>query len=181
MASTVTKPGKQLGELLQKEQEPFVLNVFLNERGYHKKITRKRRTKGIPSCSRILRAIFNKFAWNKNDESRNTKTTTTDDDDDDQSEGKFRGNEKQRGIIDEQVAEPDIFSSASGRTIYNSFSESDHSQNESPSSLDKHDHDSFEAVRLSYRTEKEVEKLITLVNFLGTLFIFLLQKSLFQF
>ncbi|POO03726.1 hypothetical protein TorRG33x02_000300 [Trema orientale] len=137
MASTITKRGKQLGELLQKEQEPFVLDVFLNERGYPKNSTRKTRTKGIPSCSRILTAIFSKFAWNKNDQSRNTKTTTT---------TTTTCSDDQRSFNGQQVAELDTFSSASSRTAYNSCSESD-CKDESPTSLDNHDHSLNEAMK----------------------------------
>jgi len=37
MAITETKPVKQLRELLQEQQEPFILNIYLLERGYSRK------------------------------------------------------------------------------------------------------------------------------------------------
>ncbi|XP_062097140.1 uncharacterized protein LOC133803184 isoform X2 [Humulus lupulus] len=161
MASSITKPGKQLGELLQKEQDPFVLDIFLNERRYVKRNasdsnkSRKRRN-AIPSCSKILRAILGKFGFNKSDQSQNTRstdTTTTTTTDDDQIQGK--SNEKMKNVIVQQVSEPDRLSSASSKTVYNSCSDSEYSQDESSTSLDQHEHDSFEATRLSYKTGKE--------------------------
>ncbi|KAM6543365.1 hypothetical protein CsatB_007812 [Cannabis sativa] len=159
MASSITKPGKQLGELLLKEQDPFVLDVFLNERSYGNRNTsdsnktRKRRN-GIPSCSRVLRAILGKFGFNKSDGSQNTTAS------DDQIQGKF--NEKlKKNLFLQNVSEPDRFSSASCRTVYNSCSDSDYSQDESSTSLDKNEHESFEATRLGYKAEKEPAQAIS--------------------
>ncbi|KAL5558701.1 hypothetical protein UlMin_034912 [Ulmus minor] len=145
MASTKTKSGKQLGELLQEQQEPFVLDVYLIEKGYlNRSLSSKtgccngnpiklssrsatsglnKSRKGFPSCSKALRAIYNKFA--RSNGSLSTKSS------DDKEEGQFSV-DIDMGNNGQEVVEIDRFSSASSTTVYNSCPESD--KDESPTS-----------------------------------------------
>ncbi|KAF5942790.1 hypothetical protein HYC85_020432 [Camellia sinensis] len=84
MASTIPKQSsaKQLGELLQEQQEPFILEIYLLEKGYMKnklnlqsgfrnsnsrflnKLTTQgsnRRRKVVPTCPKIVRAVLKKL------------------------------------------------------------------------------------------------------------------------
>ncbi|KAJ6335309.1 hypothetical protein OIU78_012025 [Salix suchowensis] len=54
MAITETKPVKQLRELLQEQQEPFILNIYLLERGY------SRKSSNSESSSRFCHVNFRK-------------------------------------------------------------------------------------------------------------------------
>lgn len=147
-SSTITKPSKQLGELLQQQQEPFVLDLYLIERRYVKKglnfnsesgfggcngNSNKFSKKGPPRCFKILRAVLNKFA--RNSDRRKTKTR----------EGKF-------SVNGQEVAKQDWFSSVSSTTLFNSFSES--VRDDSPSNSTAAE--TLEAMRLSNMTVEEV-------------------------
>ncbi|KAL7175707.1 hypothetical protein ACSBR2_029321 [Camellia fascicularis] len=84
MASTIPKQSsaKQLGELLQEQQEPFILEIYLLEKGYMKnklnlqsgfrnsnsrflnKLTTRgsnRKRKVVPTCPKIVRAALKKL------------------------------------------------------------------------------------------------------------------------
>lgn len=158
----MTKPERQqqLGELLQQQQEPFVLEIYLIERGYLRRSLSTRlkssrfgccngnsnkliSAKGIPNCSKIVRAILKKFGHSS--EARNTK-----------KEAKFSVNETQRN--DQEAAERERFSSASSTTVFNSCAESEKAV--SPSSSNKHYDsaiaDTLEGLRLSNMTDEEV-------------------------
>ncbi|PRQ27875.1 hypothetical protein RchiOBHm_Chr6g0309981 [Rosa chinensis] len=134
MASTTTKPVKQLGELLQEQQEPFVLDVYLFERGCLRKSlsssnsinsskSLKRSSscgpikskKGTPSFSKILRSVYNKLV-SKNGGSR-TKSSG-------EEEGKFDAN-TEITLPSDCLGDLDEFSSSSSRTRYESCCDSD--------------------------------------------------------
>ncbi|XP_052202440.1 uncharacterized protein LOC127808106 [Diospyros lotus] len=63
MASS-TMP-KQLAQLLQEQQDPFVLELYLLERGYVKNKTLHcyKRRKFIPNCSKIVKTLINKLSF----------------------------------------------------------------------------------------------------------------------
>ncbi|KAM7520911.1 hypothetical protein LguiB_019873 [Lonicera macranthoides] len=69
MASINQTPAKQLGEILQDQQEPFTLQLYLIERGHKdssnflNKPVSATNKKGliIPTCTKILRAVFSKL------------------------------------------------------------------------------------------------------------------------
>lgn len=113
-----TASVKQLGELLQEQQEPFTLENFLQERGYAKKSLSpnntlkrsascdlKRRRKVIPQCCKIVKAAFQKLL------SINGKLRIKN------AELRERNQE-----IDEAVG---WFSSASSTTVFNSCPETE--------------------------------------------------------
>ncbi|GMI91071.1 hypothetical protein HRI_002776400 [Hibiscus trionum] len=111
--SRASKPGRQLGELLQEQQEPFVLEVYLSERGcchgnsgkfLNKSASQNGSKKGFPQ---FIRKQFFKM-----------RTRISDDED-----GKLSVTEI--GINNGETAEADRFSSASSATMYNSCSDSD--------------------------------------------------------
>lgn len=137
IATTASKPGKQLGELLQEQQEPFVLEVYLTERGcvgkkknttsganfigFHGNLdkflnkskwgTQNKSKKGsIPHFPTVLKFACNKLLTIKGLRTKN-------------SDGK-------PGVIEmvrhnQETAEADRFSSASSTRAYNSSSDSD--------------------------------------------------------
>ncbi|KAH6796155.1 hypothetical protein C2S51_037141 [Perilla frutescens var. frutescens] len=101
---------KLLAEFLQEQQEPFVLDVYLLERGYYRHIIRpdapsrsprfsqnKRHLQAIPSCAQFVRTVFSRLLLQHN----NHKINKLD------------------------HADEDEFSSANSTTLYNSCSESD--------------------------------------------------------
>ncbi|XAR61992.1 hypothetical protein NMG60_11016561 [Bertholletia excelsa] len=76
---------KQLGELLREQQEPFVLEAYLLDRGFSRKELSSRSFSGnsksfltrsaslnlnkksvIPSCSKIVKAVLNKLGTGVN-------------------------------------------------------------------------------------------------------------------
>ncbi|KAB2627676.1 hypothetical protein D8674_032471 [Pyrus ussuriensis x Pyrus communis] len=153
MAST-PKPVK-LAELLQEQQEPFVLEVYLFERGYLRKtsstnsssrITSRTSSKkltrssswGNLSCHKVLRSVCNKLG------SRHSETTSTKGCEN--REGKPNGGAETRRSSRESGG-TDTFSSASSRTQYDSCSEGEkESKEEAPVSLrNKHDASSLAA------------------------------------
>ena len=172
MPSTMSKPGKQLGQLLQEQQEPFILETYLLERGCLKKnltseggfscchgnsskLLKRSAScdlnmsgKGIPQCSKILRAIFNKLV----SITGNPKSKLCDHDG-----GVLSFSEV--GSSSQKVAEQDSFSSASTTTVFNSCSASD-SEN-SCASLQIHDPFStattIQALKQNKPREEEVE------------------------
>ena len=131
---SMSKPGKQLGQLLQEEQEPFVLETYLLDRGCLKRSltseggfsccpgNSSKHLKGIPQCSKILRAIFNKLLSITGN-----------------PRGKFCDHDggvlsfAEVGSISKKVAEQDRFSSASSTTVFNSCSGSDTEEDSSAS------------------------------------------------
>ncbi|XP_059461205.1 uncharacterized protein LOC132190282 isoform X2 [Corylus avellana] len=147
MASTPPKPSKQLGELLQDQQDPFILEAFLSERGCPKKGSSSKGNskrflkksvscclnnsrKGFPArCTKILRAVYKKFVSIKDQDQR----------------------EKISENRNEEEEESDRFSSASSTTVFVSCSESD--KEEISTSLCK-DHP-FDALNLCDIREKE--------------------------
>ncbi|XP_027093454.1 uncharacterized protein [Coffea arabica] len=118
--------SKQLGDFLQEQQEPFILEVYLLERGYSSSsigtcLKRsvssglRRNRKFIPNCSRIVRALFSR-----------TLTVT-----EDQKVSNISGIRSEGVCVSEmdnikqEMADDDKFSSASSATMFNSCSESD--------------------------------------------------------
>ncbi|XP_021613653.1 uncharacterized protein LOC110615818 isoform X3 [Manihot esculenta] len=163
------KPVKKLGELLQEQQEPFVLKLFLVERGYLRKsfnggssfpcchgnsrkslkssfnLGLKSSKKGISHCPKILRNVYNQvMSFNQR---LRIKTSNHRDENVDDAE-----NKENRG-----GGELERFSSASSSTVFNSCSESDA---EETSTSQQKDHISFttntpESFRLCNLIENE--------------------------
>ncbi|GFY85968.1 hypothetical protein Acr_04g0007060 [Actinidia rufa] len=158
-----SKPAivKQLGEFLQEKQEPFILEIYLLERGYLKNLNPNtgfrycssnsssflkrsaslglsRRRKVIPNCSKIVKAVFNKLvSVSSNQKLKNSASG--------------KGNSS---VGDREKAESDRFSSASSTTVFHSCSESD--AEDGPNSLQK-DGDSCPASKFcNLVQEKEV-------------------------
>lgn len=134
MASIIQKPVKQLAELLQEQQEPFVLEVYLFERGYLRKSLSSNREggssfcktfnrssswglskskKGALSCSRVLRSVYNKLV------SRNSGPSNKSSEN---KEAELNADTKMRRK-NQEIVDSDRFSSASSRTQYDSCSE----------------------------------------------------------
>ncbi|XP_030455346.1 uncharacterized protein LOC115676529 isoform X2 [Syzygium oleosum] len=133
---------KQLGELLQEEQEPFVLEVYLLERWYANRRESLRRSsssgrptsrKRIVRLSKLLRTLYNKVA-SFNEKKRRVKN-------------RERGEET--GVADpstkQDAAEADRFSLSSDMTTYFSCSEND--KEEKPTSSEN-EHASFDPICL---------------------------------
>ncbi|KAF3447470.1 hypothetical protein FNV43_RR12656 [Rhamnella rubrinervis] len=151
MASTTSKPAKQLGELLQEQQEPFTLDAYLIERGYVKKNINSKTEGKFGFCnvnsskflsrstisglgksrkaSKIWRGIRKKLVFTNESKSFNKSTC-------DVKVAEFSVNEMPRNS--QEVAESDRFSSASSTTVYNSFTDSDDKDEAPPTSLHKH-------------------------------------------
>lgn len=113
MAST-SLVTKQLGDLLQEQQEPFTLEIYLIERGYSKnkfnlelytssKFLKNKKI--IPICSKAVRALFNKLGY-LNPRIKDSGT-------------------KKRKKNSQEITEDNTFSSASSKNSFNSCSESD--------------------------------------------------------
>ncbi|GKV20031.1 hypothetical protein SLEP1_g30210 [Rubroshorea leprosula] len=109
MATSTNFQPPKLGEFLQEQQEPFILEVYLSERGRVKKgmnseaNNSSNNRKKFPLFSKVLRAVYSKLlSRNKSSDDKHAKPRTT-----------------------QEVAESDRFSSTSSRTVYNSFPESD--------------------------------------------------------
>lgn len=122
---------KKLQELLQDQQEPFTLELYLLERGYPKnkldpkqsflcfspgssKLLKRSASSGIkrgknlfPICSKFLKVAFNKLA-SINLRSKSAKT-----------------NDQEIVERNQENEEDDRFSSASSTTVFDSCSESD--------------------------------------------------------
>lgn len=135
MASSMPK---QLGELLQEKQEPFILELYLFEKGYVRNnfnsetsfhccsgnpsrfLKRSaywgglsKRKKAIPSCSKIVKLPFNKIVSISNQKLRNSVS------------GERKSSVGETSRSNQQTAESDRFSSAGSTTVYNSCSEID--------------------------------------------------------
>lgn len=115
--------AKQLGELLQEQQEPFILEIYLHEKGYSKKSAswgpKNKRRKVIPSCSNVvIKTVFKKLV----ESFRNTRKAKI-------NSASGDGNHSDREIgrrIDQGTADSERFSSASGTTtLFQSCSGSD--------------------------------------------------------
>ncbi|KAK8623436.1 hypothetical protein V6N13_118321 [Hibiscus sabdariffa] len=50
--------AKQLGELLKQQQDPFVLEIYLSERGCLRKKMKKKKKKGIPNFPKLLKVVL---------------------------------------------------------------------------------------------------------------------------
>ncbi|XVE95057.1 hypothetical protein REPUB_Repub02eG0063800 [Reevesia pubescens] len=134
--TTESKPARKLGELLQEQQEPFILEVYLSERGcvkkdltsagnfigchgnsgkfFNKYGSQNKSKKGIPHFPKVLEVILcNKLFTVKGLRAKNS----------DDEDGKLGVTEMDRN--NQETAEPDRFSSASSTTVYNSCSDSD--------------------------------------------------------
>lgn len=124
MASATSKSQKKLAEFLKEQQDPFVLEVFLLERGYSNSskslersasssaLTKKRKAnKALLPFSRILISVCRKLAFHS-ETTASTTSTTSDSHDRDED-------------IVSVVVEADRFSSASSSTVFNSCSEID--------------------------------------------------------
>ncbi|CAN6539756.1 unnamed protein product [Malus baccata var. baccata] len=159
MAST-PKPVK-LADLLQEQQEPFVLEVYLSERGYlrkssstnsnsrsrnsnsGKKLTRSS-SWGNLSCPKILRCLYKKLV------SRHSETTSIKGCE--KSEGESNAGTNTRRSSRES-GESDRFSSASSKTQYDLCTECEkESTDEAPVSL-RNDHDASVAADASQVSE----------------------------
>ncbi|XP_009361074.2 uncharacterized protein LOC103951432 [Pyrus x bretschneideri] len=159
MAST--PKSVKLADLLQEQQEPFVLEVYLSERGYLRKSSstktnsRSRNTNsskkltrssswGNLSCPKILRSLYKKLV------SRHSETTS------------IKGCEKREGESNagtntqrsnRESGESDRISSASSRTQYDSCTEGEkESTDAAPVSL-RNDHDASVAADASQVSE----------------------------
>ncbi|XP_030528719.1 uncharacterized protein LOC115739646 [Rhodamnia argentea] len=133
---------KQLGELLQEEQEPFVLEVYLSERWYANRSESLRRSssggrpptsrKSIVRLSKLLRTLYNKVA------SFNEKHRL-----------KKGGRGEETGVAGhttkQEAAEASRYSLSSDVTTYFCCSESDKEEN--PTSSESK-HASFDPIRL---------------------------------
>ncbi|KAF2309610.1 hypothetical protein GH714_004270 [Hevea brasiliensis] len=149
-------PVKQLRELLQEQQEPFILELCLVERGYLRNSFNagssssfpcchgnsrkslkssfsfglKRTKKGITYCPKVLRSAYNQvISFN---ERLRTKVSNHRDGDVDVTEKKDRNKQ--------EAVEIDRFSSASSSTVFNSCCGSDA---EETSTSQQKDHISF--------------------------------------
>ncbi|XP_022772249.1 uncharacterized protein LOC111314898 [Durio zibethinus] len=133
--TTASKPARQLGEILKEQQEPFILEVYLSERGcIRKKLTsganficchgtsgkflkrsgsQNKIKKGIPYSPMVLKVVCNKFFTIKG-----LRTKSSVDEDGKPSVTEMDGNSQ-------EIAELDRFSSSSSTTVYNSCSDSD--------------------------------------------------------
>lgn len=178
MASTPTKPAKQLRELLQEQQQPFVLEVYLFERGHLRKSLSSSNSnsskiferssswgpnkskKGTLSFSKILRSVYNKLV-SKNGGSRKESS--------EKEEGKFDADTETSLPRDcQEIGEiSNGFSSASSRTQYESCCDSDKDEAVEPVSLGNGDHASLAAedtCQVSKLCNMKEERTIELLN-----------------
>ncbi|XP_019174172.1 PREDICTED: uncharacterized protein LOC109169739 [Ipomoea nil] len=119
MASPISK---QLGDFLQEQQEPFTMEEYLHDRGYPRSnnsaqffkgstssATKKRRRSLLPSCSKLVGAVFTRIVQSE-------------------ANRKFKNcwSNRNNGRVGKQdLAEDDHLSSASSSTVFNSCSEID--------------------------------------------------------
>lgn len=170
MASTPPKPLKQLGEFLQEQQEPFILEVYLLERGCLKKrlnsegnfsccqrnstkflkrsvsCSLNKENNGIPRWSKLLKAVYKMLDSIKEDQ-----------------RAKSSENIKEEYHVtamvgdDKEVKESDRFSSASSTTVFNSCSETEEEISTSPCKYHTFfDGETFRALSRSNIRAKEV-------------------------
>lgn len=173
--STMAARDKQLRELLQEEQEPFILELYLVERGYlrksfnggssfprchgdsRKSVKRsfssglKRSKMGVPQFPKALRSVYDQVI--SINERLRIKTCNHGDGNVDVTKNKDRQNQ--------EAVEFERFSSASSSTVFNSCCGSDA---EETSTSQLKDHISFTAntsqsLKLCNLLEKEVTKL----------------------
>lgn len=127
MATTTTsRPVKKLGQLLEEQQEPFILEIYLSERGKNFnsiKPFKRSSKKGIHQFPKVFKVVYRKLA------SINKKS----------KDGKFTATE----------ADVDQFSSASSTTVFNSCSESDAEEATTTSKTSV-------SSRVSHKEQKEV-------------------------
>ncbi|CAK9143590.1 unnamed protein product [Ilex paraguariensis] len=115
---------KQLGELLQEQQEPFTLEAYLLERGYlsssnSTKFLKRpvisgitKRKKVVQNCSKIVKVVFNKLL--SIDSKLKRKNCGSD-----------HVSVTEKSMNSKEIAEEDKFSSASSTTVFNSCSQSE--------------------------------------------------------
>lgn len=65
---------KLLGEFLQEQQEPFVLELYLLERGYRARTKIKRRD-AIPKCAKFVSAVFKRVVLHNSSKIKNDPGT----------------------------------------------------------------------------------------------------------
>ncbi|KEH40002.1 hypothetical protein MtrunA17_Chr1g0152221 [Medicago truncatula] len=120
MATHLAEPQKRLGEFLNEKQEPFMLELYLLERGYSKSLSlnKKRKRKVLLPFSKALIFIINKLAFQSQS---NTLPTTRD----------YEQRKKHAGCNVE-------FSSASNSTMSNSCSNVDEEGTSISSHRDHH-------------------------------------------
>ncbi|KAI3409036.1 DUF4378 domain-containing protein [Psidium guajava] len=142
---------KQLGELLQEEQEPFVLEVYLSERWYgnRSESSRRSRSSGRPTTSRrkrivrlskLLRALYDEVA--SFSEKHRLKNW-----------GRVEGSRVPRHTTKQEGAEADKLPLSSDVTTYFSCYESDKEEN--PTSSES-EHAPFDPIRLQNLNEEKI-------------------------
>lgn len=143
MASTTPKPEKRLGEFLKEQQEPFILEVYLLEKGYSKRWSskskgdsRKSLERSSSSCSnqkrkylwpfsKVLTALHKKLVFHN-------QSSTMIEDSDNRKEHVDVPHEA--ASFDRTVMETERFSTASSSTMFHSCSDIDEDHGTSLSS-----------------------------------------------
>ncbi|KAM7280883.1 hypothetical protein ACFE04_008017 [Oxalis oulophora] len=121
MAAEKSRPPKRLSELLQERQEPFVLEVYLSERGYCSKRSASvinKRARGIARYAKVLQMLRKKLVSMNGSRLSVVKNSDIPDGKSGVVADMIR---KEQEVIDGDQ----FFSSASSTTVYNSCSESD--------------------------------------------------------
>lgn len=180
MASTPSKPSKQLGEFLLEQQEPFILEEYLIERGCLKnssnsrsnlssccgnstKLLKRSASCGlnksrnyVPGCSKILGCVCTKFVSIKGDQRKKSSEYRNEE-----------YNAPATEMVDKEVAESDAFSSANSTTVYNSCSESDKEKISTSSCKDQtsFDVETFRAMKLCNVRERGGSTIYQLPSF----------------
>ncbi|XP_044475957.1 uncharacterized protein LOC123203588 isoform X2 [Mangifera indica] len=132
MNTTKPKEVKQLGQFLQEQQEPFILEIYLSEKGYQKKLNSESITsfnqdnsskslKDILQFSKLLGAAYKKFI--SINDGRRIKNN-------DDRNGKISATEMARNS--QEVAEPDGFSTASSTMVFNLTPDSEIEETSTP-------------------------------------------------
>ncbi|KAG6705350.1 hypothetical protein I3842_07G174700 [Carya illinoinensis] len=150
MASTPPKPSKQLGEFLLEQQEPFILDEYLLERGCLKNSSNSRSNLG--SCCGNSTKLLKRSASCGLNKSRNDKFVSIKEDKRRKS-SEYKDEEYSAPateMVDKEVAESDGFSSSSSTTVFNSCSESDKEEISTSSCKDQtfFDVETFQAMEL---------------------------------
>ncbi|KAL6216726.1 hypothetical protein ACLB2K_009945 [Fragaria x ananassa] len=172
MASTTTKPVK-LGELLREQQEPFVLEAYLFERGCLRKSNsissskslkrscswgQNKSKKGTPSFSKLLRSVYNKLV-SKNGGSRTENS--------EKEEGKFDADTEITLPRDCLEDSDGLSSSSSSRTQYESCCDSEKDEAVATVSFQNEDQVSLAVEgtsRISNLCNMKVERKIAMLN-----------------
>ncbi|XP_061372031.1 uncharacterized protein LOC133314558 [Gastrolobium bilobum] len=147
MASATAKPQKRLEEFLKEQQEPFILEVYLLERGCSKKWSSNgdsgksleksassgliKRRKALLPFSKVVKALHKKLAFHN-------QSSTLISDTDNRKESVNVSVPYEAGSVDQTVVETDRFSTASSSTLFNSCSDIDEDGTSLSSHKDKH-------------------------------------------